>query len=109
MNSLIIVAPLSEYPSETVAFRNLTFYSKYRLFLPVVIETPPETKDSYFFFMKRKGLLDFTEEIITQAESEDGIRLDIEYNLSNTIVTDRINLNNWSDLGRKIQFLKNIN
>jgi hypothetical protein len=104
--NLIIAAELAETPSESWAFRELTFDSKYKLNLSVLIEVNQSIKDSYYFYLKNLGLLDFIEELITELEKEDGIYVGNEPRRNSIIKTDRICDTNKKNIWYKICQLK---
>lgn len=100
--NLIIIASLSEPPTESLSFRYLTLSAHLNLTLDCLIETEQEMKDSYYHFMARKGLLDFVEQLIIPTEGESGIRLDTDSNLPKTIKTKSITCENYSNLLKQI-------
>jgi hypothetical protein len=106
--NLIIVAGLSEPPSEPLPFRILTGVSKSELKLDVLIETAQTMKDLYYQYMLHRGLLDYAEALITPEEREDGIRLDMELTFARTIRTRFIRFDNLLNLVGQITLLKTI-
>jgi hypothetical protein len=85
--TLIIRDQLVNPPTWFASFRDLTLY--YHIFLQddVVIES--DDVDTYYRWIKPRGGMDFIEDFVRPG-SEDGLHLDIEYNYSRTVVTDRI-------------------
>jgi hypothetical protein len=85
--TLIIRDQLVNPPTWFASFRDLTLY--YHIFLrdDVVIES--DDVDTYYHWIKPRGGMDFIEDFVRPG-SEDGLHLDIEYNYSQTVVTDRI-------------------
>jgi len=86
-----INAGLSETPTEILVFRDLTMDLTYDLEFDILIEVCQETKDSYYFYLKNAGLLDFIKEIVNEFEESGGIHIDYAARRPDTIVTDRIN------------------
>jgi hypothetical protein len=106
--NLIIAAGLSEPPTEALPFRILTNLSKSELKLDVLIETAQAAKDAYYQYMLHRGLLDYTEALITPEEHEEGIRLDTELNFARTIRVKAIRYENLLNVVGQIQFLRGI-
>ena len=77
--NLIIEACLSEPPTEVLPFRDMTWEAKRSIGASVLIECDPEMKDMYWNFMKRRGMLDFVEDILSTEEQEKGMRLVSSY------------------------------
>ena len=73
--NLIIEACLSEPPTEVLPFRDLTWEAKNKLGANVLIECSSDMKDMYWHFMRRRGMLDFVEDILSIEEKEEGTRL----------------------------------
>jgi len=105
---LIVVAGLSEPPTEPLSFREVTYFSKRYLTMDVLIETERAMKDLYYEYMKRKGLLDYTDQLVTPEEKEDGIRLDNEINYPKTIKLDFIRYDNIRKVLGQIEFLRGL-
>ena len=108
VNTLIVIAPLSDYPSETLMFRYLTLVSKENLELNVLLEVEQYFKDKYYKLLLNKGALDYIEEFVTPEEKVEAIRLDKEINFPYTIIAKGINWQNVRNLTGQIRFLKNI-
>lgn len=102
---MIIVAGLTEPPTETLPFRHVTAVSKCEYRLDVLVESPQKMKDLYWYFMRDVGMLDYVEDIITPREREEGVRLDYEFNYPRTIVAGRITIENQIDLLKHIAIL----
>ena len=79
--NLLVSAELSEPPTEHLPFRDLTCAAKINLLLDVLVEVDQEMKDSYWYYMRRTGMFDFIEQMVTPEEKEDGIRVNT-FNLS---------------------------
>ena len=103
--NLIISAGLTEPPTESFPFRNLTSTSKCDYKLDVLVESEQSMKDMYWFFMKKKGMFDYIADIITPEERENGIRVDIEFNYPKTVVAETIRFENVSSLLKHIALL----
>jgi len=106
MDTLIIKAELSEPPSETLPFRFLTQESKTTLHLDILIQSHKSMIDSYYHYLKNKGMLDYVEQIISLEEQELGIRLDTELNFPFTVLTKSITFVNTPNLLGQIKLLK---
>jgi len=103
--NLIIVAGLSEPPTESLPFRYLTSVSKCDYKLDVLIESEQVMKDSYWFFLSKRGMFDYVQDIITPEERENGIRVDYELNYPKTVVAQKITLDNQEALLKHIAVL----
>jgi hypothetical protein len=103
--NLIIAAGLSEIPSESWAFRELTSDSKYKLNLSVLLEVNQQFKDSYYYHLKHLGLMDFVDDMINEFEEECGIYVGLKVNRSPGIKIDRICSTNQFSLFEKISRL----
>ena len=73
--NLLVAAELSEPPTEHLQFRDLTRVAKINLLLDVLVEVDQEMKDSYWYYLRRTGMFDFIEQMVTPEEKEDGIRV----------------------------------
>lgn len=71
--NLIIPANLSEPPSEGLMFRYLTLVSKKELHYSNLLESPKDMIDIYYFYLKRRGLFDYIDDIISPPHNEHGI------------------------------------
>lgn len=108
MRNLIIVAELSEPPTEGLFFRYLTLVTRSELSTSNLIEAEQEVKDIYYKYLKSKGLFDFVDQIITPQENEFGIRLDTELNYPLTIRAKSITCVNCVNLLGQIKHLSQI-
>ncbi len=103
--NLIISAGLSEPPTESLPFRYITSVSKCDYKLDVLIESEQSMKDSYWFFLSKRGMFDYIQDIITPEERENGIRVDYELNYPKTVVARKITLENQETLLKHIAIL----
>ena len=55
MSNLIVDADLTEPPSETAVFRDVTLYAKVFLNHDVLIECDRDVVDLYWYWLKRRG------------------------------------------------------
>ena len=76
--NLIIPANLSEPPSEGLMFRYLTLISKNKLKYDNLLEAPNEMIDMYYSYLKRRGLFDYIDDIISPPHRESGIILQVK-------------------------------
>lgn len=106
--NLIIIAPLSEPPTESLYFRYLTLISKTDLNLSCLIEADQCMKDLYYYYLRRQGSLDYIEQFITPEEREFGIRLDSELNYPLTIRTKYIGIQNFNNIIGQIKYLTHL-
>lgn len=106
MDTLIIVAPLIEPPSESLSVRHLTLVAKIDLSLDVILEVDPHLKDLYWSFGRPRGLFDAISQFVTPQEREEGIRIDLKPNYPLSIITDRITHVNYHNLMRQLRFLR---
>ena len=102
--NLLVGAVLSEPPTEHLQFRDLTYRAKVNLLLDVLVEVDQEMKDSYWSYMKRTGMFDFIEQMVTPEEKEDGIRVNT-FNSSypKTILTSSIRIENQRKILAQIE------
>ena len=70
----LISAELSEPPSRTTCFRDITLYSVSFLDSEVLLECAAEDKDIYWRWLKRHGAWDFISDII-EPEQEVGVSI----------------------------------
>ena len=103
--NLIIQAGLSEPPTESLPFRYLTSVSKWDYKLDVLIESEQSMKDLYWFFLRKRGMFDYVQDIVTPEEKENGIRVDYEFNYPKTVVTQKITLENQQNILKHIALL----
>ena len=66
---------MSEPPSEGLMFRYLTLISKNKLKYDNLLEAPNEMIDMYYSYLKRRGLFDYIDDIISPPHRESGIIL----------------------------------
>ena len=86
MSNLIVDADLTEPPSETSVFRDVTLYAKTFLDHDVLVECDPDVVDLYWYWLKRRGAFDFVDDFI-----DVGVELGIRLNSSHgTIVVKRL-------------------
>ena len=102
--NLLVSAELSEPPTEHLPFRDLTCAAKINLLLDVLVEVDQEMKDSYWYYMRRTGMLDYIEQMVTPEEKEDGIRANT-FNLSypKTILANSIRIDNQRKILAQIE------
>lgn len=71
---LIIDAELTEPPSETSAFRDITLYSSIFLNYEVLIQCERDVKDLYWYWLKNRGAFDFVDDFV-EKNQETGITM----------------------------------
>ncbi|MBN86503.1 MAG: hypothetical protein CL885_03165 [Dehalococcoidia bacterium] len=71
---LLIDAELTEPPSETTLFRDVTLYATIFKGRDVILETTPEMKDFYYKWLKSHGAFDFVKDIL-EYEREAGFAI----------------------------------
>ena len=103
--NLIINAGLSEPPSESLYFRHFTLIVKNNLNYDVLIESQKEMIDFYFNYLKKKGMMDYVDEIIIPEDRIEGVRIDRERNYPRTIIVNRITCENILFLLGKVKLL----
>ena len=69
---------MSEPPSEGLMFRYLTLISKNKLKYDNLLEAPNEMIDMYYSYLKRRGLFDYIDDIISPPHRESGIILQVK-------------------------------
>jgi len=105
-SNLIIVSPLSIEPlSEGLYFRYLTLVAKTQLHYSILLEAEKKAIDFYWKNLKERGLFDFVDDFIGENQ-EEGLRLDTDFNYSNTIVTKGIRWENTLTLVQNITQIK---
>jgi hypothetical protein len=82
--NLIIHAYLTEY-SDSLAFWHVTQSVKTDLNMDILLLSDRELKDMYYFWLKKRGIFDYIDYILTPEEKEEGIRLDDDYRTPPTI------------------------
>jgi hypothetical protein len=106
--NLIIVAGLSEPPTESLSLRYVTLAAKHNLSLDCLVEAQREAKDAYYRYLLARGLMDFVEQLVTPEEHEQGIRLDTDLNHPLTIQVKAVTMDNVLNILGQIKSLKNI-
>ena len=102
-SNLIIVSQLSKEPlSEGLYFRHLTLVGKTQLRYNILLEAEKIAIDFYWKYLKEHGWFDFVDDFV-EANQEAGLRLDTDFNYSNTIVTSGIRWGNTLELIEKIK------
>lgn len=107
--NLIIAAPLSEPPTESLAFRHITLESHVQLSMDCLIEVEQEMKDAYYRYLLARGLLDWVEQIVTPPENENGLRLDLEVKKPATIRVNSITFDNYVTILDKVRNYHGLN
>ena len=105
---LIITDQLVEPPTDSLAFRTVTMIAKCNFHMNVLLHTTQDMKDTYYQWMKPRGLLDFVEALINETENEDGIRIDIFPNYPRTIIAKSIRFENQLNIIGQIEWLNSI-
>ena len=105
---LIIVDSLVEPPSETYAFRTVTMIAADNLKMDVLLHSTQNMKDLFYNWMKPKGMMDYVKYILTERESEDGIRIDVLHNYPRTIIVESIRLENQLSILGQLKMLTSI-
>ena len=96
--NLIVHAPLSEPPTESLPFRYVLSCSKLDCGMNILLECEAGMKDIYWEFMRKRGMFDFISDIILPFE-ERGLRLDTQVrNQQATVVTKYIRAENQIEL-----------
>jgi len=101
--TLIIRDQLVNPPTWFSSFRDLTLYYSVFVHDDVILES--DDPDIYVRWLRHRGGMDFVKDII-RIGSEEGIRLDIEYNYPRSIVTDRISPENIHVLLNRLKNLR---
>lgn len=102
-SNLIIVSQLSKEPlSEGLYFRHLTLIGKTQLRYSILLESEKKAIDFYWKYLKQRGWFDFVDDFV-EPNQEVGLRLDTDFNYSNTIVTSGITWGNTSELIERIK------
>ena len=104
-DALIIVDSLVEPPSEPFVFRTITMFASHSFNLNVLFSTTQELKDVYYHWMKPKGLLDYISYILTEDETESGIRLETSYTRPPNIVVNSIRFENQLSIIGRLKML----
>ena len=102
--NLIVHAPLSEPPTESLPFRYVLSCAHLDCDMDILLECEWGTKDLYWKFLNHRGMFDFISDIIFPLE-ERGLRIDTQVrNQRATIITKYIRVENQSHL---IESIKN--
>lgn len=105
-SNLIIVSPLSCEPlSDGLYFRHLTLAVQRELRYSILLEAEKNAIDFYWKYLKERGWFDFVDDFITENQ-EEGLRLDTDFNYSNTIITKGIRCENTLALIEQITKIK---
>jgi hypothetical protein len=91
---LVISDALVEPPTEVIPFRTITMLCEMRYAMECVLHTTQDMKDSYYHWMKRRGMMDHIVYILNESEWEEGVRLDVMGIYPNSIVTKAIRIEN---------------
>ena len=102
-SSLLIDTPLSD----SLAIRYVMAFSSCDLKLYNLIEVEQEMKDAYFIYMKDLGLMDYVEQYVTPEERVSGLRIDVDFNYTNTIKTNSIDFGNAGRITEQLKRLSN--
>lgn len=105
---VIISAELCNPPTDMLMFRFLTQNVKSNLSSDVILEAQEEAIDIYYKYLVKKGAFDYIDDIQPAFTKEEGIRLDIEPNFPNTIVTKSITFQNVTNLLGQLSFLSKL-
>lgn len=73
--NLILIAELSEPPTDSLMFRYFTQVVKCQNF-DVIIESEKDMIDLYFHYLKRKGMFDYIDDILPRPCRESGLKVD---------------------------------
>ncbi len=96
--NLIVRAPLSEPPTESLPFRYVLSCARLDCDMDVLLECEYGTQDLYWKFLNKRGMFDFISDIILPLE-ERGLSIDTQVrNQRATIVTKYIRVENQVDI-----------
>jgi|TARA_B100001778_G_scaffold329432_1_gene330380 hypothetical protein len=102
--NLIVRAPLSEPPTESLPFRYVLSCANIDCDMDVLLECENGTKDLYWKFLNQRGMFDFISDIILPLE-ERGLSIDTQVrNQRATILTNYIRIENQLEI---IESVKN--
>ena len=104
-NNLIIVSPLLNPPSDSLAIRCVLMVCTSNIKLDCLVETQKDFRDFYYIYCKKFGHMDYIKDLILPTESERGIRLDFENNYPLTVKTRDITFENQIRLIGQIKYL----
>ena len=101
--NLIVLAPLSEPPTESLPFRYVLSCAYLDCKMDVLLECEPGTEDLYWKFLNQRGMFDFVSDIINPFE-ERGLSLDTKVRRQRaTIITKYIRIENQSKIIESIK------
>ena len=106
--NLVIVASLTEPPTESLPFRYVTMIAKTELSMDVLIETERQLRDSYYHFLKSRAIHDYISDLILVEDKEEGVRLDTQLSYPKTIKIQAITFQNTLCLLGQIKFLSSV-
>ena len=96
--NLLVHAPLSEPPTESLPFRYVLSCCKIDCGMEVLLECEEGTRDLYWNFLRKRGMFDFISDIVNPLE-ERGLRLDTKVrNHQNTVVVKYIRVENQIEI-----------
>ncbi len=102
--NLIVRAPLSEPPTESLPFRYVLSCAHIDCNMDILLECECGTEDLYWKFLNQRGMFDFISDIIHPLQ-ERGLSIDTQVrNQRATIITKYIRIENQLDL---IESIKN--
>ena len=101
--NLIVLAPLSEPPTESLPFRYVLSCASIDCKMDILLECEPGTEDLYWKFLNQRGMFDFVSDIVGPLQ-ERGLRLDTKVrNQSATVIAVYIRMEKQLD---KIERIK---
>jgi hypothetical protein len=101
--NLIVCAPLSEPPTESLPFRYVLSCAHMDCDMDVLLECERGTEDLYWKFLNQRGMFDFISDIICPLQ-ERGLSIDTQVrNQRATIITNYIRLENQIDIIESIK------
>jgi len=101
--NLIVRAPLSEPPTESLPFRYVLSCAKINCEMDILLECEEGTEDMYWKFLRQRGMFDFVSDIIFPLE-ERGLRLDTEIRAQRaTVLAKYIRLENQIEIINSIK------
>ena len=101
--NLIVRAPLSEPPTESLPFRYVLSCARLDCDMDVLLECEHGTQDLYWKFLNQRGMFDFISDIILPLE-ERGLSIDTQVrNQRATIITKYIRIENQLNIIESIK------
>lgn len=100
---LLIDGLLTEPPSETTLFRDVTLYATIFKDMDVLIESHPTMKDLYYHWLKSRGAFDFVQDIV-EYNVECGIS--IGYKFSGKKANMQVRYLGYHNFHKVINFIK---